>query len=244
VVLPINEAREAGSLASSLSNQTWRIKMKIGILNAGNIGRNLSKIWHGAGHKLFLAKAGEQQKLNEFLPDVPGAQSGTPAQAAEFGDVVLFSVYWPRFEETLAEVGDLDGKIVIDTMNALNVNEQFEHYHDLEFMKSNSTTEELQRRLPKARVVKAFSTMPFPLLENRAWENIETKPPIFLAGNDAEAKAVVRQLAQDAGFTAMDAGPAESARGIEQMGVVLHNVGTHEFKGDYARLAPTFLRAN
>ncbi len=217
--------------------------MKIGIVNAGNIGRILARAWHAAGHDLLLAKSGDQAKLTAFLPEVARAQSGTPPQAAEFGDVVLFSVYWPKLAETLAEVGDLSGKIVIDTMNPLNVNEQFEHYHDTEFMKNNSTSEELQRRLPGAKVVKAFSTMPAPVLDSRAWQGNATAPPIFVASDHDDAKSVAIQLAQDAGFEPFDAGPLEAARSIEQLGVLLHHVGTHHFKGDYSRLAPTFLKA-
>ena len=217
--------------------------MKIGIINAGNIGRTLAKPWLQAGHQLKLAKAGDQTKLDNFLKTVEGATKGTAKEAAEFGDVALFSVYWPNLNATLTEVGDLAGKIVIDTMNPLNVTEQFEHYHDLEFMQSNSTSEELQKRLPKARVIKAFSTMPSIVLDANEWSNNPVKPAVFVAGDDKQAKEVVMQLARDAGFEPFDAGALINSRSIEQMGVLLHHVGTHQFGGDYGRLAPTFLQA-
>ena len=217
--------------------------MKIGIINAGNIGRTLAKPWLQAGHQLKLAKAGDQTKLDNFLETVEGATKGTTKEVAEFGDVALFSVYWLNLDATLAEVGDLAGKIVIDTMNPLNVTEQFEHYHDLEFMQSNSTSEELQKRLPKARVVKAFSTMPSTVLDANEWANNPVKPAVFVAGDDEQAKEVVKQLARDAGFEPFDAGALANSRSIEQMGVLLHHVGTHQFGGDYGRLAPTFLQA-
>ena len=217
--------------------------MKIGIVNAGNIGRTLARVWHDAGHDLLLAKAGDQTKLNRFMPEVASAQNGSPLQAAEFGDVILFSVYWPRFEETLEEVGDLRGKIVIDTMNPLNVNEEFEHYHDTEFMTNNSTSEELQKRLPGAMVVKAFGTMPAPVLDAKQWQDNAIAPPIFVASDHEDAKEKVMQLVQDAGFEPFDAGPLAASRSIEQLGVLLHHVGTHHFKGEYSRLAPTFLQA-
>ncbi len=217
--------------------------MKIGIINAGNIGRTLAKPWLQAGHQLKLAKAGDQTKLDNFLETVEGATKGTTKEVAEFGDVALFSVYWLNLDATLAEVGDLAGKIVIDTMNPLNVTEQFEHYHDLEFMQSNSTSEELQKRLPKARVVKAFSTMPSTVLDANEWANNPVKPAVFVAGDDEQAKEVVKQLVRDAGFDPFDAGALANSRSIEQMGVLLHHVGTHQFGGDYGRLAPTFLQA-
>ena len=218
--------------------------MKIGILNAGNIGRTLAKPWHNAGHQLMLAKQGNQEKLDKFMPEVEGALRGTLQQVTDFGEAVLFSVYWLNLDNILAEVGDLAGKIVIDTMNPLKVSEQFEHYHDLEFMQSSSTSEQLQKRLPRARVVKAFSTMPSPILDSTQWSNNPVKPAIFVAGDDRSAKEIVFQLVRDAGFEPFDTGALANARSIEQMGVVLHNVGTHQFGGDYARLAPTFLQAS
>ena len=218
--------------------------MKIGIINAGNIGRTLAQPWHQAGHQLMLSKQGTQKKLDQFLPQIQGATKGTPQQVAEFGEVVLFSVYWQNVEEVLAQVGDLAGKIVIDTINPLKVNEKFEHTHDLEFMANNSTSELLQQRLPNARVVKAFSTMPAVVLDEKQWSNNPVKPAIFIAGDDRSAKEVVAQLAKDAGFTGMDAGSLANGRYIEQMGVLLHHIGTHHFDGDYSRLAPTFLRAS
>ncbi|MEM7580438.1 MAG: NADPH-dependent F420 reductase [Mastigocoleus sp.] len=213
--------------------------MKIGIINAGNIGRTLAKSWLKAGHQLKLAKAGDQTKLENFLKTVDGASKGTVKEAAEFGDVALFSVYWGNLDATLAEVGELEGKIVIDTMNPLKVTPEFEHYHDLEFMKSNSTSEEL----PKARVVKAFSTMPSDLLDANQWAKNPVAPAIFIAGDDPEAKKIVSQLARDADFQSFDAGELANGRYIEQMGVLLHHIGTHQFGGDYGRLAPMFLKA-
>ncbi|WP_165618222.1 NADPH-dependent F420 reductase, partial [Mycolicibacterium porcinum] len=103
--------------------------MRIGVINAGNIGRTLSRAWLAAGHKLFLAKDGRQDKLDAFVEAHPGIQRGTPSDAAAFGEVVLFSVYWPRMEETLDDIGYLAGKVVIDTMNPLQVSSEFEHSH-------------------------------------------------------------------------------------------------------------------
>lgn len=218
--------------------------MKIGILNAGNIGRTLAKPWHNAGHQLMLAKQGNQEKLDKFMPEIDGALRGAPRQTADFGEAVLFSVYWLNLDKVLAEVGDLEDKIVIDTMNPLKVSDKFEHYHDLEFMKSSSTSEELQKRLPKALVIKAFSTMPAVILDSNQWSNNPIKPAVFVAGDDRSAKEVVFQLVKDAGFEPFDAGALSNARSLEQMGVLLHHVGTHQFGGDYSRLAPTFLQAS
>lgn len=215
--------------------------MRIGVVNAGNIGRTLSRAWLDAGHELFLAKDGQQDKLDAFVEAHPQVHRGTVAEAADFGEVVLFSVYWPRLDVVLKAIGPMSGKVVIETMNPLQVSATFEHSHDRAFMSQSSTTEELQRRLPNARVVKAFNTMPSDLLDSRRWADSPALPPVFLAGADAAAKKAVAQLAEDAGFPAIDAGPLVAARSIEQLGVLMHYVGDNHFGGDIGRLAPAIL---
>ncbi|WP_033325959.1 NADPH-dependent F420 reductase [Promicromonospora sukumoe] len=212
--------------------------MRIGVVNAGNIGRALARAWLAAGHEVMVAKDAGQEKLETFLEKNPRAVRGAPAEAAAFGEVVLFSVYWPRLDAVLDAVGPVDGKVVIDTMNPLRVSGDFEHSYDAAFMETSSTSEELQRRLPGARVVKAFNTMPSTVLDARRWPAPESTPPVFLAGDDSLAKAQVRTLAQDAGFTALDAGPLTSARNIEQLNVLVHLLAEHQFDGALDRIAP------
>ncbi|KZX52717.1 NADP oxidoreductase [Erythrobacter sp. HI00D59] len=208
--------------------------MKIGILNTGNIGSRLARAWAAAGHELVLAKDGEDSKLAPLLAELgDNARLGTIREAAEFGEVVLFSVYWPRVEAIVDMVGDaLDGKVVIETMNPLGVTEDFVHYHDTEFMRDNSTSEDLQDRLPDARVVKAFNTIASPALGSEFWADSTNPPSVFYASDDAEASAAARGLIIDAGMTPMNAGPLKSARQIEQIGVLIHHVAENEYDGD------------
>lgn len=217
--------------------------MRIGILNAGNVGRALARAWLQTGHELLVSKSGSQEKLDAFVEENPRVRRGTPADAASFGEIVLFSVYWPRLDEMLEATGSMADKIVIDTMNPLEVSGDFEHSHDKLFMERSSTSEELRRRRPDARVVKAFNTMPSDLLDRRRWPDPQAAPPIFLAGDDSSAKAKVAQLARDAGFAAVDAGPLAAARSIEQLGVLMHYVGENQFGGDFTRLAPSIALA-
>ncbi len=215
--------------------------MKVGIINAGNIGGRLAKAWVQAGHQVMVSKDGDRAKLQPLLAELgENVLVGELEQAAEFSDVLLFSVYWLRFEQVLNRLGSLDGKIIIDTMNPLKVNEAFEHYHDLEFMQSSSTSEELQKRLPNARIVKAFSTIPAPLLDKNAWQDSSFLPSVFYAGNDRDAKQVVIQLIQDAGFGGIDLGPLVSARLMESMGLLLHRAAEAQ-GGDFTlfKAAPT-----
>lgn len=208
--------------------------MKIGILNAGNVGGRLARAWAAAGHDLVLAKDGEARKIEPLLAELGDrARPGTIREAAEFGEVVLFSVYWPRAEAVLRAAGDaLDGKVVIETMNPLGVGGEFQHFHDLDFMRDASTAEYLQGRLPKARVAKAFSTLPAPVLEAAAWATSKVRPSVLYASDDDEAGRVARGLIADAGFLPVAAGRLRAARQIEQLGILLHHVANHEYGGD------------
>ncbi|VFR32022.1 NADP oxidoreductase, coenzyme F420-dependent [plant metagenome] len=208
--------------------------MNIGILNTGNIGSRLARAWAAAGHQLVLAKDGADRKIVPLLGELGDrAEPGTLRQAAEFADAALFSVYWPRVDAVIDAVGDaLDGKVVIETMNPLGVTGEFVHFHDHAFMRDSSTAEYLQKRLPQARVVKAFSLLAAPVLEAAAWSTSSVKPNVFYATDDPDAGQVVRQLIKDAGFVPVNAGPLKAARQLEQLGVLLHNIADHEYGGD------------
>jgi predicted dinucleotide-binding enzyme len=222
--------------------------MKIGILNTGNIGARLARAWAAAGHELVVAKDGEDRKLARLLEELGGkARLGTIREAAEFGDAILFSVYWPRVSAIVSEVGNaLDGKVVIETMNPLGVTADFVHFHDLEFMREGSTSEDLQRRLPKARVVKAFNLLPAPVLEAAAWSKSPVQPSAFYVSDEAEAGQLTRALISDAGFKPVNAGPLKAARQLEQLGVLMHKVALHEYGGDadLIRLGLAVIEAN
>jgi len=208
--------------------------MKIGILNAGNIGSRLARAWAAAGHELVIAKDGEDRKIAPLLAELGDkARLGTIRDAAAFGEVVLFSVYWPRVNAVVGEVGDaLNGKIVIETMNPLDVTADFQHFHDLDFMRDSSTAEALQKQLPKARIVKAFNLLAAPVLEAAAWSKSLVQPNVFYVGDDEGAGQVTRGLIADAGFNPVNAGPLKGARQLEQVGVLLHHIADHEYGRD------------
>lgn len=222
--------------------------MQIGILNSGNIGSRLARAWAAAQHQLVLAKDGEDRKIAPLLAEIGNqARLGTLKQAAEFGEAVLFSVYWPRADAVIDVIGGtLDGKVVIDTMNPLGVTADFVHFHDHAFMRDNSTAEYLQKRIPGARVVKAFSLLAAPVLDAAAWVASASKPSVFYATDDHEAGQIVRRLIEDAGFTPVNAGPLKAARQLEQLGVLLHHVALNEYRGDadLIRLGVAIIEAN
>ena len=92
--------------------------MKIGVIGSGHIGGNCARQAVKAGHEVMLSFARDPAKLAQLSSELgERASTGTAADAAAFGDVVIFSVPWSMIPDGLAQAGDLSGKVVIDTTN-------------------------------------------------------------------------------------------------------------------------------
>lgn len=231
-------------------------RMKIGIVNAGNIGLNLGTAWIRHGYDIMLSKDTHPEQLRERAKafgsehglgeaELNRFKYGSLADAAEFGDIVILSTYFPRmaqiFEEIQSSGVKLSGKIVIDTMNPLNVDAEFNHYHDLKYMEKTSTTEDVQKAFPEAIVFKAFSTMGASLLDVREWASGRVPPQIFIGG-DSSSTDTVRKLIEDAGFRAIFGGyDLKHARLMENLSLFLHHLAENEYQGD-ANLAWDLVR--
>jgi 8-hydroxy-5-deazaflavin:NADPH oxidoreductase len=117
--------------------------------------------------------------------------------------------------EALQAVGDeaLAGKVLIDVSNALDGSSGFPP--TLFVCNTDSLAEQLQRAFPRTNVVKAFNTMTAAVMVNPgAVGGGDTT--VFVAGNDADARATVAAVAADLGWTdVMDLGDLTAARGLE-----------------------------
>jgi predicted dinucleotide-binding enzyme len=67
--------------------------MRIGIIGSGNMGSALGKLWAQQGHQVMFSYSRDRAKLEAIAADVgANAQVGSPSEAAEFGEVILFVV--------------------------------------------------------------------------------------------------------------------------------------------------------
>ncbi|KAI0474650.1 coenzyme F420-dependent NADP oxidoreductase [Xylaria cf. heliscus] len=221
--------------------------MRIGIVNAGNIGLNLAIPWIRQGHDIMLSKDTHPEKLRERVrtfgieqglndDELSRFKYGSLADAAKFGNVVLLSAYFPRLDHVLKELHDagvtLAGKVVIETMNPVNVDANFNHSHDLEYMYRTSVTEEIKKAFPDAILYKTFNNMFAPLLDARKWAPGRIPAVIFVGGNSSSTDTV-RQLIEDAGFKPQFAGhDLDNARLLESLGVLFHRLVENEYQGD------------
>jgi predicted dinucleotide-binding enzyme len=138
-------------------------------------------------------------------------------RAAEWGEVLILAVPHESVGFAAKDIGSAaEGKILLDVTNAVGEN------LDLTVGFTTSAAEELQKMLPKARVVKAFNTV---FAKNQSTGKIGNEQlTLFVAGDDAEAKQTIMQLGSEIGFDPVDAGPLKSARYLEPMAVLLMNL--------------------
>jgi predicted dinucleotide-binding enzyme len=168
---------------------------KIGIIGNGNVGSALER---------GLKRAGREVKA-------VGSDKAAVRDTAAWADTVIVAVPFGALDDVVRTAGDaLEGKTVVDVTNALDGK------MNLALGFSTSGAEELQKKLPKARVVKAFNTV---FAQHMDKGKLDGEPlTAFAAGDDAQAKATVLELERDIGFDAVDAGPLRNARLLEPLG--------------------------
>src|SRR3989475_980944 len=183
--------------------------MRIDILGSGLMGGKLGTIWTRAGHEVVFSYSHSEQKLKKLARDAKGkARAGTPHEAAQEADAVLLAVHWSRVDDVLQQAGDLSGKVIVSCSLPMNADDT-----DLVIAHTSSGAEELARKVPKARVVSAFGTVPsevlFDVFEARRKAR---KPSLVYCGDDASGKKVAAQLIRDVGVEPIDARPLRIAR--------------------------------
>src|SRR5436309_785613 len=134
--------------------------MRIGILGSGLMGGKLGTIWARAGHEVVFSYARSEQKLTKLARDAKGkARAGTPREAAQKADAVLLAVHWSRVDDVLKQGGDVSGKVVVSCSLPMNADDS-----GLVIAHTSSGAEELAKKIPQARIVSAFNTVPSELL--------------------------------------------------------------------------------
>ncbi|HEX8529768.1 MAG TPA: NAD(P)-binding domain-containing protein [Cytophagales bacterium] len=176
--------------------------MNIGIIGAGNIGATAARLFIGAGHQVALSNSRGSDSLAALVQELgPPARALSVEDAARFGEVVLLAVPWHR-PEALPPVESVRGRIVIDAMNPYRPGGGLYDLGDA------TSSEETAKRLPGARLVKAFNSIWYKHLAENGDVNLPfgQRHAIYVAGDDAQAKAVVRDLIAAIGFDPVDTG--------------------------------------
>ena len=192
--------------------------MRIGILGSGLMGGKLGTIFARAGHEVVFSYARSTKKLEKLARDAGGtARAGTPAEATRDADALLLAVHWSRVDDVVELVGDLSNRVIVSCSLPMNEDDTA-----LVVGHTSSGAEELVQKIPKARLVSAFNTVPsevlFAVFEAR---RRKSKPSLVYCGDDVGAKEIAARLIRDVGFDPVDAGPLQTARYTEPFALLV-----------------------
>jgi len=209
--------------------------VKVGILGSGDVGKVLAKGFLKNGYQVAIG-SDHPEKLAEFKRENPEMETATFEEAAQSGDIVVVCVKGTVAEKIVEKVKKhITGKTVIDTTNPIAdappQNGVLKYFTSLE----ESLMERLQTIAPDAQFVKAFNSIGSALIVNPEFGD-DTKPTMFICGNNDDAKKKVREILEKFGFEVEDMGNVESARAIEPLCILwcipgfLRNEWSHAFK--------------
>ncbi|MCQ4328677.1 NADPH-dependent F420 reductase [Stutzerimonas stutzeri] len=196
------------SMASVAQDQQ---PLRIGIIGTGAMGSALARLWVEAGHEvMFSSRHPEQlQPLAEELGE--RARTGSPADAARYGEVILLTVPYAATPQIGHDHGALmEGKILLDAGNP-RPDRDGEMAIEARELGSGLAS---QRFLPGVRLVKAFNAISAYQLRSEAHREGE-RQAIPLASDDEQALKVAARLVRDAGFDPVIVGPLETAKDFD-----------------------------
>jgi len=166
----------------------------VSIIGTGNMGQAIAALAAKGGNSVELIGSADTDKQVT-------------------GDVVVLAVYYPAVAEVLATRGEsLAGKVVVDITNPLDLTT----FDSLTVPADGSATAEIAAALPRSRVLKAFNTTFAGTLAAGSVGPLPTT--VLIAGDDAEAKALLTGLVTAGGLRAVDAGSLRRARELEALG--------------------------
>jgi 8-hydroxy-5-deazaflavin:NADPH oxidoreductase len=208
--------------------------MKVGILGSGDVGRTLAAGFQKHDYDVAIGTR-NPAKLAAWGREHPRVRIGSFAEAAHFGDLVVLSVKGAAAAEAVSAAGPrtLAGKTLIDTTNPIADAPPQHGVLKLFTSLEESLMEQLQKRFPDVRFVKAFNSVGSARMVDP--EFAAGKPTMFICGNDAAAKQTVTRILGQFGWDTADMGGVEAARAIEPLCMLwcipgfLHNQWTHAF---------------
>lgn len=190
---------------------------KVGIIGSGVVGQTLAKGFIKHGYDVMIGTNNSEKK--DDLKSATNASVGTFEETARFGEIIVLAVKGTGALSAIDKAGtdNLNGKTVIDTTNPIAdvppENGVLRYTTSLD----NSLMEQLQKKVPGAHFVKAFSSIGSALMVN---PQMDIKPSMFICGNDENAKTEVRNVLDKFGLDTEDMGGVEAARAIEPLAIL------------------------
>ncbi|HWG89619.1 MAG TPA: NAD(P)-binding domain-containing protein [Candidatus Thermoplasmatota archaeon] len=175
---------------------------RIGIIGDGNVGTALTNGLTRGGYEVRTI----------------GKEPAKVKEVGQWADTIILAVPFGERENALRELGDVNGKVIVDVTNALAP--------DMSLAvdpRKESGAEQLQRIAKGAKVVKAFNTVFAHHMDKGTVHGEQLT--VLVAADDEQAKARTMELARAIGFDAVNAGPLQNARWLETLGLLNINLG-------------------
>jgi hypothetical protein len=185
----------------------------IGLIGAGKIGSQVARLAVANGYDVVLSNSRGPETLSALVRELgPRARAATALEAAKAGDIVVVTIPLKNYRQVPVE--PLAGKIVVDTNNYSPQRDG--HIPELDD-ESTTTSELLQARLPRSKVVKAFNHIYAAELTTHGQPaGSKNRRALAIAGDDPEAKRTVANLIDQFGFDTVDAGPLKEGWRIQR----------------------------
>jgi 8-hydroxy-5-deazaflavin:NADPH oxidoreductase len=201
-------------------------KQTIAIIGAtGNMGSAISKSLAKGQYRLLL-KGSKKEELDALVSEIRSVNADAdveaavcPTEASWEADIIILAVPYNAEKDIAPRIREVaNRKIVISIANPLN-----ENFNGLVTSSDTSAAEELQKLLPDSTIIKAFNTsfaadFSSPVIDGK-------KVDAFIAGNDEEALQTVTDVVATAGFNPIVAGGLSISRTLENMQLLLIQLG-------------------
>lgn len=210
-------------------------KKKIGVLGSGQVAQVLAAGFARHGYPVMIGSRSPEKLQAWKDKSGAGVTLGTFEEVSAYGEVVVLAVKGTVAEELVKKLGgQLSNKVIIDATNPIQEappeDGVLKFFTDI----NHSLMEKLQKAVPSAHFVKAFSCVGNALMINPQLKG--GKPSMFICGNDGSAKKEVASILEIFGWEVEDMGKAAAARAIEPLCILwcipgmLQNDWMHAFK--------------
>jgi 8-hydroxy-5-deazaflavin:NADPH oxidoreductase len=177
----------------------------VGIIGAGRLGQAMARTARRAGREVVIANSRGPESLTSVVSSLGEGVSAVTVDEAAAADIVVLAVPWDRVPAAVQGL-DWNSQVVIDATNDWAADD----------LQGRTSSELVADLVAGARVVKAANTLSAEVLSSDPHE-AGGQRVIFISGDDADAKAEVVALFQDAGFAAIDLGDLATGGAMQQI---------------------------
>lgn len=199
--------------------------MDIAIIGAGNVGGTLGARWAALGHHIHFGVLSSSDAKYGSLRALSGIDFCAPREAAAQSDLIVLTVPWGAAQDAVRDLGPLGDKVIIDCTNPVTFGPDGVAMAQIS---GPSGAALIAQAAQGGRLVKTLNQVGFNIMANPG----DAPALMFVAGDDATAKAVATDLVRELGFDARDAGPLRNAAALEHLALLWID---QAFRGPHGR---------